>query len=209
VTRALQLVRQARIAGCALPRCMHRGAVELHSEAAARRSPPSSVPSSASCSFLTFFSNLVSRPPPAALESAKRSAQEQQARAGCWRRCGWWFGGGCVCSCLSHAALQLCKVCSDNAINVVLVPCGHMCLCGVCAGKQCLARACDLSAYRCVCVSVWLCRQRPGSKPLRHEDDPHLLFICVADTRLAAADKVTSCPLCRTMISQRVRTFLS
>lgn len=62
-----------------------------------------------------------------ALESAKRSAQEQ----------------------------QLCKVCSDNAINVVLVPCGHMCLCNVCA------------------------------------------------------DKVTSCPLCRTMISQRVRTFLS
>lgn len=63
-------------------------------------------------------------------------------------------GGGCVCSCLSHAALQLCKVCSDNAINVVLVPCGHMCLCGVCAGKRPLARACDLSAYRCMCVCV-------------------------------------------------------
>jgi hypothetical protein len=195
VTRALQLVRQARIAGCALSHCMHRGAVELHSDAAARRLPPSS----ASCSFLTVFCNLLSRLPPAALESAKRSAQEQQARAGCGRWCG------CACSCLSHAALQLCKVCSDNAINVVLVPCGHMCLCGVCAGKQWLARACDLSVYQCVC----LCRQGPGSQPLRHEDCPHLLFVFVADTRLAAADKVTSCPLCRTMISQRVRTFLS
>ena len=78
VTRALQLVRQARIAGCALSHCMHRGAVELHSDAAARRLPPSS----ASCSFLTVFCNLLPRLPLAALESAKRSAQEQQARAG-------------------------------------------------------------------------------------------------------------------------------
>ena len=38
-------------------------------------------------------------------------------------------------------ALQLCKVCSDNSINVVLVPCGHMCLCNVCAGKLRAPRA--------------------------------------------------------------------
>ncbi len=161
MTRALQLVRQARIAGCALPHCMHRGAVELHSEA--RRLPPSPV----SCSFLTFFcqSFVASSPDSSGVGKAQRAG----AAGACWLRVlVWVVVDASVAACLTLRCS--CARCARTMRSTWFWCLVATCACAVFAQVSSGSRACDLSVYQC--VSVLLCRQGPGSKLLRHEDYP-------------------------------------
>ncbi len=143
--------RDARAAACAagshsrlhpIP-CMHRVAVEVYGEATAYPLVHLLFFSYSFFQSFVVFSSF----------SAGVSEAQRAGAAGAWLLRALVLMVFCLWAHvqrLPYDMLQLCKVCSDNAINVVLVPCGHMCLCGVCAGKHwfvCVS----------VCVFVFVC----------------------------------------------------